>query len=136
MSAGESGTPIAPAIQFLQVVAALGIVLLVAWLVLRFGLSRLKTFRTPASGIIEVIARYPLESRKTLYLVRAGSSTMLIASSESQVHYLSQVDAATAQPVTDTAQNALPLHSEPRRQGNAMRFTSLLAQNRGKEVRP
>ncbi len=46
----------------------------------------------PQSGHIEIIARQTLEPRKTLYLIRAGKSTLLLASSADTIQLLAALD--------------------------------------------
>ena len=74
--------------QFLEVMAALGLVLGLAYLVLKFGLARMTGFKPVAGGPLELVARFPLEPRKTLYIVKAGTELVLIGSSEAQLQLL------------------------------------------------
>ena len=77
--------------QYIQVLLALAGVLILAYLTLRVGLPRMFGMRTSANGPIQVLARYPLEPKKTLYLIKTGSQIFLIGTSESQVEYLTTV---------------------------------------------
>ena len=124
MNPGQAST-FAPALQFLEVASALALVLVVAWLVLKFGLSRLSGFKAPSGGAIEMVARYPLEPRKTLYIVRAGAEMMLIGTSESQVHFLAGLSPANADAIRESVAPAV-------RAG----FSSVLGGLRKKDVRP
>ena len=50
------------------------------------------------SGPVEVLARYTLEPRKNLYIVKVGTEMFLIASSESNIHFLTALNAADLGP--------------------------------------
>lgn len=78
-------------IVYLEVLLALGGVLVLAYVVLRVVLPRMFGMTALRNGPIQVVARYPLEPKKTLYLVKMGAQVILIASSESQVQYLTTV---------------------------------------------
>jgi len=80
-------------VQYIGVVLALGGVLLLAYVLLRVGLPRLFGMRTSSGGPIQVVARYPLEPKKTLYLLRIGTQVFLIGTSESQVQFLTSLAA-------------------------------------------
>jgi len=83
--------------QAIQVLAGLGIVLALAWLALRYGVSRMGGLRSTAGGRIEMVARFGLEPRKTLYLVRAGSELVLLGASETGIHFLKELAGANAE---------------------------------------
>ena len=80
-------------LQYIGVLLALGGVLLLAYVLLRVGLPRLFGMRTSSGGPIQVVARYPLEPKKTLYLLRIGTQVFLIGTSESQVQFLTSLAA-------------------------------------------
>ncbi|HEX2597255.1 MAG TPA: flagellar biosynthetic protein FliO [Terriglobales bacterium] len=80
-------------VQYIGVLLALGGVLLLAYVLLRVGLPRLFGMRTSSGGPIQVVARYPLEPKKTLYLLRIGTQVFLIGTSESQVQFLTSLAA-------------------------------------------
>jgi flagellar protein FliO/FliZ len=80
-------------VQYIGVLLALGGVLLLAYVLLRIGLPRLFGMRTSSGGPIQVVARYPLEPKKTLYLLRIGTQVFLIGTSESQVQFLTSLAA-------------------------------------------
>jgi flagellar biosynthetic protein FliO len=61
----------------------------VAWALLRLGRGA-----TPKSGgPLELLARLPLDGRKSIYLVRAGQRVLVVGSSESGLSQLSAFDA-------------------------------------------
>lgn len=64
-----------------QLLLVLVLVCVGAYLALRFGLRRL--YATGARGPIRVVARLPLEPRRTLYLIEVGGKTLLVGASES-----------------------------------------------------
>lgn len=92
--------PGSPVLDFLKVMLVLGGILTVAWAGLRYMLPKVSGMRALRTDLIEVVARQPLEARKTLYVVRAGSQHLLLASSGDAVTLLREVsiDPATAPP--------------------------------------
>jgi len=72
-----------------ETLVVLAIVCAVAWLILRFGVRR-STVRQ--SGPLRVMARLPLEPRRTLYVVEAPGKTLLIGVSEGAVATLAELD--------------------------------------------
>ena len=65
----------------LQTLLILTAVCVLAWLVLRFGVKRLYA-STSATGPLRVVARLPLEPRRTVYIVEAAGKTLLVGASE------------------------------------------------------
>jgi flagellar biogenesis protein FliO len=78
-------------VQYVGVLLALAGVLVLAYVTLRVGLPRTFGMRASSAGLIQVLARYPLEPKKTLYLVKTSSQVFLIGTSESQVEYLTAI---------------------------------------------
>jgi flagellar biogenesis protein FliO len=67
--------------------------LLAAVLTLRFWVPRLTAFRGSfSSGPLRVSARLPLDSNRSLYVVAAGKSHLLIGSSEAGVQLMAKLD--------------------------------------------
>jgi flagellar biogenesis protein FliO len=81
-----------PLLDFVKVMAILGGIVALAWAGLKYFLPKLDALRTLRGDLIEVIARQPLEARKTLYVVRAGSRHLLLASSGDAVTLLHELD--------------------------------------------
>lgn len=79
---------------YFKLIVIFGLVLVLVFFVLRIWLPRLTGVRRLASGPIKVIARYPLEPRKNLYIVLAAGSYFLIGTSETGVHYLTPLEAS------------------------------------------
>jgi flagellar biogenesis protein FliO len=80
-------------VQYLAVLVAMIGVLVLAYVTLRIGLPRLFGMHTSDTGPIRVLARYPLEPKKTLYLVEAGREAFLLASSDNGITFLTAVAA-------------------------------------------
>ncbi|SRR5581483_1922075 len=91
-------------VQYIEVLLALGGVLVLAYVILRIGLPRMFGMRTYSGGPIQILARYPLEPKKALYLVKTGTQVFLIGTSESQVQFLTAIDAENAAEVLRDAQ--------------------------------
>jgi len=106
-----------PLLEYIEVLIALGAVLMIAYVILRVGLPRVMGMRSSAAGPIRVLARYPLEPKKTLYLVETGSQVVLIATSENRVEYLTALAPDNAAQV---------LASVPREQAERKQFRQLL----------
>ena len=64
-----------------QSLAMLGVVCVLAWLVIRYGLRRLHP-QGGTSKLMRVVARLPLEPRRTLYVVEVAGKTLLIGTGE------------------------------------------------------
>jgi flagellar biogenesis protein FliO len=86
----------------LLVLAGICLLALVAVKVL---LPRLTSFTKPASNHIQVFARYPLEPRKTLYLVRTGKTVILLAASAEAVHFMTTLNSEDFEEITAPAQS-------------------------------
>lgn len=65
---------------------------LLAFVGVKVLLPKLTGFVSPASQHIQVFAKCPLEPRKTLYLVRAGKTVVLLASSADAVQFMSTLN--------------------------------------------
>ncbi len=81
----------------------LGLVCLAAWVVVRFGLRRMGY---PGSGprpggVLDVVARVPLEPRRSLYVVEVGGKTLLVGTSEMGLSVLSELDRDAVQAKID-----------------------------------
>jgi flagellar biosynthetic protein FliO len=92
---------------------SLGVVCLIAYLSLRF-LSRRGLGRSV--GPIKVLARYPLEPRRSLYLVEASGRCFLVGVGDGPMTMLAEVDPPA--PVVESAPTGL---------ARASRFSDVLA---------
>jgi len=102
-------------VQYAEVLLALAGVLVLAYVVLKVGLPRMFGMRTSQGGPIHVLARYPLEPKKMLYLVKAGSQIFLLGTAESQVAYLTTIAPENAAEMTGPARTEEPAAKEFRR---------------------
>jgi flagellar biogenesis protein FliO len=80
--------------------ASLGVVCLVAW-----GALRLLAGRGvgKASGAVKVLARCPLESRRSVYVIEAAGRSFLIGVGEGPMTVLAELDGEKLQSVTPAA---------------------------------
>jgi flagellar biogenesis protein FliO len=90
-------------------------------------LPRLTGSATSSSNHIQVFARYPLEPRKTLYLVRAGKAVVLLASSAESIHLMTTLKADDFAEVDTMAQAGA--------NGSAFRRIAQAFADRNKETR-
>ena len=79
-------------VQYIAVLLALAGVLVLAYVTLKIGLPRILGLNPSSNGPMRILARFPLEPRKTLYLMEMGSQVFLLASSDNNVTYLTAVD--------------------------------------------
>jgi flagellar protein FliO/FliZ len=80
-------------LDYARVMLVLGGILIVGFLVVRYWLPRMTGGLTnPSGGAVQILARFPLEPRKTLYVVKAGHMIMLLASSEAGVQFMTALD--------------------------------------------
>jgi flagellar biogenesis protein FliO len=80
--------------EYLKLLMVLGLILALAFFVLRVGLPRIRGFQRPVTGAIQVAAEYPLESNKHLYVIRIGRAHMLLGTTDSAMHFLTALEAA------------------------------------------
>ena len=81
-----------PLMDFVKTMAMLGGILALVWAALRLWLPRLAGPAASAANPIEIVARRPLEPRKTLYVVRVGKTTLLVAAAGEAVTLLDHVE--------------------------------------------
>jgi flagellar biogenesis protein FliO len=93
----ELGSVTGQVIDYFKLLAVLAGVLILAYLVVKHWLPSLAGVRQYQHGPIQVVARFPLEPRKTLYIIKAGSDMYLIGTSDSDMYYLTELDAAAIQ---------------------------------------
>ena len=80
-------------LDYVKLLLVLGGVLLLAYVSLRFWLPKFSGLRAAPSGPIQVVGRLALEPKKTLFVVKTGPDFFLIGTSESEIHYLTALDA-------------------------------------------
>jgi flagellar protein FliO/FliZ len=95
LAAGDALSPLSTGwLDYAKTLLVLGGISVLAFVAVRFWLPRLARFRSSASNHIQVYARYPLEPRKTLYIVKAGKSMMLLGSSNEGLQFMTSLDEA------------------------------------------
>ncbi|MCG8423326.1 MAG: flagellar biosynthetic protein FliO [Proteobacteria bacterium] len=71
----------------------LALVCILAWAAVRFGTNRLRTMaRAGQFGPIRIVARAPLEFGHTLYVAEVAGKVVLLATGESGVNLLAELD--------------------------------------------
>ncbi len=76
-----------------------------AWVLLRLGHRKVASER----GVLELVARLPLEGRRAIYLVRAGRRVLVVGGSESGLTQLADFDSAELHTPSDLGDLALSL---------------------------
>jgi flagellar protein FliO/FliZ len=71
----------------------LGVVCLAAFAVVRLASRVLAPSRTRGAHVLEVVARLPLEPRRSLYVVEVAGKTLLVGTSEMGLSLLTELDA-------------------------------------------
>ena len=61
---------------------------------IRYVIPRWFGINTSAAGPIQVLARFPLEPKRTLYVVKVAKDIVLVGSSESGLQFLKELDPA------------------------------------------
>ena len=91
-------------LEYLKLILVLGLILALAFFVLRVALPRITGPNNHATGAIHVAARYPLEPKKNLYVIRVGEGYFLVGTTESEMHLktLERGHIETALAQTDT----------------------------------
>lgn len=84
-------------IDYFKLLAILAGILILAYLTIRYWLPALTGVRQLQQGPIQVVARFPLEPRKTLYIVKTGGDMFLIGTSDSDMFFLTELDPASIQ---------------------------------------
>jgi flagellar biogenesis protein FliO len=65
---------------------------LIALVAVKMLIPRLRGMAVPASNGIHIFAKYPLEPRKTLYVVKIGKTVVLLATSGETVRFMTTLD--------------------------------------------
>jgi len=68
------------------------LVCVLAVVVLRFLMPRVSGYRGQTGELFEIISRFPLEARKTLYLVRVGQEYHLLGVGEHNINFLAKIE--------------------------------------------
>jgi flagellar protein FliO/FliZ len=75
-------------VDYFKLLAVLGVVLAMAWATTRFLVPALHARGGKADGPIRLRATFPLEPKKTLYLVDVGGRTLCVGSTDSGLSVL------------------------------------------------
>lgn len=98
-TAGASGEGFVEIVwwDYLKVLAVLGLLAAAAFALVRYVGPRVPT--APGDGgPIRVLARYPLEPRKTLYLLKVGEETLLVGSAENSLNLIKTLPPGAVDP--------------------------------------
>ncbi|MGC4122562.1 MAG: flagellar biosynthetic protein FliO [Myxococcales bacterium] len=79
--------------SLVRMVLVLGLVLALVYVSLNWGLRKLMKISPTRHAVVKVHERIPLEAKKTVYLVEAGDEFMLLGAGESEVSFLTRLDA-------------------------------------------
>lgn len=80
--------------MFMKMFGALGLLLLLMWVLVKFVvplLTRRGYLRGQEAGLISVVQRFALEPRKNLYLIEVAGQRKLVGTSEKSIEYLGEV---------------------------------------------
>jgi flagellar protein FliO/FliZ len=74
----------------------LGLVIMIVWLSLNFGLRRLIGLKGPLGGasVVTVLERIPLDQKRALFVVKAAGEYLLLGSGDGNLGLVSKLDAA------------------------------------------
>ncbi len=95
MTAGMDGTGAVGASYgdlLVTSLVVLGAVCVAAYIAVRFASRFLATGRARGSHLLDVVARVPLEPRRSLYVVAVAGKTLLVGTSEMGLSVLSELD--------------------------------------------
>lgn len=86
----------------------LGLVIMIAWLSLNFGLRRLIGLKGPLGGasVVTVLERIPLDQKRALFVVKAGGEYLLLGSGESALSLISKLNAEEVEKLMQRPQGA------------------------------
>ena len=98
---------------------------LLALFAVKVGLPKLRRMAVPTSSYLQIVERYPLEPRKTLYLVKASGKLLLLASSTEAVHFITTLDP------NDNEQVVPPSQVDP---GNSSIFARIASDLKNRRV--
>jgi flagellar biogenesis protein FliO len=103
--------------------ASLGVVCLVAYLALRFLAGRGVGRGAVSAGAVRVLARCPLEPRRSVYLIEAAGRCFLVGVGDGPMAMLAEVDGAKIERAVPT-------------RGSGARFAAVLARALGRPAAP
>lgn len=77
--------------MFVKVILVLAFVCLIAFAVIKYVLPKASFVRQGKGSQVELIERFALEPRKSLYIVKVGSRFLLLGSSENSLNPLMEL---------------------------------------------
>lgn len=94
--------------MILQTLVALALVCGLAVVIFRWLLPRLQQFSARPGSMVRVVDRVVIDARKSLLVVEVAGRWLLVATSESGVQLISELDAATAQEAAEELERVRP----------------------------
>jgi flagellar biogenesis protein FliO len=94
-----------------RTLAVLGLVIMLAYISLNWGLRRMMGIKAPGlnSGLVNVIERVPLDQRRALFVVKAANEYLLVGGAESALSLISKLDAAEVEKLRTSERAAAPV---------------------------
>ncbi len=77
--------------MFIKVIIVLAFVCVIAFAVIKYVLPRASFIKQGKNSQIELVERFALEPRKSLYILRVGSRFLLLGSSENSLNSLMEL---------------------------------------------
>jgi flagellar biogenesis protein FliO len=106
-SAGESNASFV--LMLFQTLLALAFVCGLAYALFRWVLPRLQGVTGAGAGsMVRIVDRVGLDTRKSLYVIEVAGRWLLVASSESGVQLISELDATSAEEAAETIERMRP----------------------------
>jgi flagellar biogenesis protein FliO len=78
--------------DYAKTLLVLAAICLLALFAVKVGIPKLRRMAVPTSSYLQIVERYPLEPRKTLYVVKVSGKLLLLASSTEAVHFITTLD--------------------------------------------
>lgn len=91
---------------FLMVVkmcVTLAAVCLLAYITLRHGLPKLTGIQTTPEQMLKVVARFPLENQKTLYIVEVTGKHLLLGVTQERIELISELESSSVVAALESA---------------------------------
>ena len=137
-SAGESNASFV--LMLFQTLLALAFVCGLAYALFRWVLPRLQGFSGAGgnNSMVRIVDRVGLDARKSLYVIEVAGRWLLVASSESGVQLISELDATSAEEAADAVERIRPNFkgggaanaNTPPREAFADRFARLMSKRK------
>jgi flagellar biogenesis protein FliO len=91
-----------------RTVVVLGLVLMIVWFSLNFGLRRLMGLKGPMGGasVVTVLERIPLDQKRSLFVIKAAGEYLLLGSGDGNLGLVSKLEAAEVERLLQRPQRA------------------------------